>query len=77
MDGQKTRKPESARKAPLKLQTELWNNVRVLDSELGEIGELAIDEDYDWGGDPYNSTGQHVILELAKDAAEEKKDESE
>jgi hypothetical protein len=66
MDGQKTRKSEVARKAPVKVQTELWPNVRVLDTKLGDIAELAIDEDFDWGGDPYNSTGQHVILEMKK-----------
>jgi hypothetical protein len=77
MDGQKTRKTEVARKAPIRVQAELWDNVRVLDSKLGEIDELAIDEDFDGGGDPYNSTGQHVILELTKDAAEEKKDDGE
>ena len=77
MDGQKTRKTEVARKAPVRVQTGLWDNVRVLDSKLGEIDELNIDEDYDLGGDPYNSTGQHVILELAKDTTEEQKDDSE
>lgn len=77
MDGQKTRKTEVARKAPVRVQAGLWDNVRVLDSKLGEIDELTIDEDYDLGGDPYNSTGQHVILELSKDAAEEEKDDNE
>lgn len=74
MDGQKTRKPEVERKAPIRVQSELWDNVRVLDSKLGEIDELAIDEDFDLGGDPYNSTGQHVILELKKDDSEPEKD---
>jgi hypothetical protein len=73
MDGQKTRKTEVARKAPIKVQSGLWDNVRVLDSKLGEIDELAIDEDFDLGGDPYNSTGQHVILELKKDDSEPEK----
>lgn len=76
MDGPKTRKTEAVRKAPIRGQTGLWDNVRVLDSKLGEIDELAIDEDFDWGGDPYNSTGQHVILELQNDDGEPKKEES-
>jgi hypothetical protein len=77
MDGQKTRKTDVVRKAPLRVQAGLWDNVRVLDSKLGEIDELAIDEDFDLGGDPYNSTGQHVILELKKDDSEPEKDDSE
>ena len=24
--------------------------------------ELSLDEDFDLGGDPYNSTGRHVII---------------
>ena len=75
MDGQKTRKTEVARKAPIRAQSRLWDSVRVLDSRLGEIDELAIDEDFDLGGDPYNSTGQHVILELQKDDSEPENDD--
>jgi hypothetical protein len=56
MDGQKTRKTEVARKAPIRVQSGLWDNVRVLDSKLGEIDELAVDEDFDLGGDPYRTT---------------------
>ena len=65
MEGPKTPKAPDESKAPEKLQTELWNNVRVLDSELGEIDELSIDE-FDGDTDPYNSTGSHVILEIKK-----------
>ena len=70
MDAQKTRKPEVARKVPMKVQSELWDNVRVLDSELGEIDKLAIDESFTAGGDPYNSTGKHVIVKLDENAEE-------
>jgi hypothetical protein len=70
MDGQKTRKTAVTRKAPLKVQTELSDEVRVLDSELGEIDELAIDENFTAGGDPYNTTGKHVIIKLEKGADE-------
>ena len=77
MDAQKTRKTEVARKAPVRAQTGLWDNVRVHASKLGENAALPMDEDYDLGGDPYNSTGQHVILELANDAPDEEKDDSE
>lgn len=30
--------------------------------ECGDITELSIVDDYDEGGDPYNTTGQHVIV---------------
>ena len=36
--------------------------VRVVNSSLVEAAELAISEDCDKGSDPYNSTGQHVII---------------
>ena len=35
---------------------------RVIASNLIEATELAITEDGDTGSDPYNSTGQHVII---------------
>jgi hypothetical protein len=70
MEGPKTQKAPVEGKAPAKLQTELWDNVRVLDSELGEIDELTID-DFDGDTDPYNSTGSHVVLELKKYANDE------
>ena len=37
-------------------------DVRILRSEIGHTNELAILDDDDTGGDPYNSTGQHVII---------------
>jgi hypothetical protein len=40
------------------------NDVRVLRSRLCDADELAIDDDYDNGGDPYNNTGQHVALKV-------------
>ncbi len=71
MEGPKTRKAPVESEAPAKLQTDLWNNVRVLDSELGDIQELAIDDDFDGDTDPYNSTGSHVILEIKKYSSDE------
>ena len=38
------------------------DDVRVIKSNLHEAVELSISEDDDKGGDPYNSTGQHVII---------------
>ena len=37
-------------------------DVRVLDSSLAKAAELSISEDCDQGSDPYNNTGQHVII---------------
>ena len=34
----------------------------VLKSTLVDVNKLSIVENYDIGGDPYNSTGQHVII---------------
>ena len=37
-------------------------NVRVLQLDLIAANDLAISDDQNTGGDPYNSTGQHVII---------------
>jgi hypothetical protein len=37
-------------------------NVRVLQLDLIAANDLAIADDQNSGGDPYNSTGQHVII---------------
>jgi len=37
-------------------------DVRVIESRPIEASELSISEDRDQGSDPYNSTGQHVII---------------
>ena len=39
------------------------HSVRVLQLDLVEADKLAIADDMNTGGDPYNSTGQHVIIE--------------
>lgn len=38
------------------------DEVRVIKANLHEPFDLAISEDDDAGSDPYNSTGQHVII---------------
>ena len=40
-------------------------------SKSDKSDELVFDEDVDSGGDPYNSTGSHVILELQKVSGDE------
>ncbi len=62
---------QKVRKAPVQVETDLRNQVQVLDSELSETEELAIEEDLDAGGDPYNTTGSHVVIQLQKEADEE------
>ncbi len=37
-------------------------SVRVLQLDLIEANDLAIADEMNTGGDPYNSTGQHVII---------------
>lgn len=44
------------------------DDVRVIKSNLKGVAELSISEDDDAGGDPYNSTGQHVIIKLELDS---------
>jgi hypothetical protein len=38
------------------------DSVRVLQLDLIEANDLAVADDVNPGGDPYNSTGQHVII---------------
>jgi len=35
---------------------------RVINTNLVDVDQLSISEDCDTGSDPYNSTGQHVII---------------
>ncbi len=70
MNTSKTRPVAKAHKSPPQVETDLRNNAQVLHSELNEIDELSIDEDFDLGGDPYNSTGSHVIIEQKKEVEE-------
>jgi hypothetical protein len=71
MNVQKPRKETAARKAPVQVEIDLRNNVQVVDSEMNNADELAIDENFDGGGDPYNTTGSHVIIQLQEEADEE------
>ena len=38
------------------------DSVRVVQLDLIDSSDLAIADDHNAGGDPYNSTGQHVII---------------
>lgn len=56
-------------KATVRIESD-HGDVRVLRSRLADANNLSIADDYDNGGDPYNSTGQHVILKSKKSAKE-------
>lgn len=43
------------------------DSVRVLQMDLIDPQDLAIADDVNTGGDPYNSTGQHVIIKSRLD----------
>ncbi len=70
MNIQKTGSMDATQKSPVKVETDLRNNMQVVHSELNESDELTIDEDFDMGGDPYNSTGQQVAIKPKNDADE-------
>ena len=70
MNVQKSRKATVARKAPVQAEIDLRKNAQVIDSDVNNADELAVDDDFDSGGDPYNTTGSHVILQLKQDADE-------
>lgn len=40
----------------------LQNQVQVVQTKLATSGELSIAAETDFGGDPYNNTGQHMVL---------------
>ena len=56
-------------KESVRIETD-HKNVRVLRTTLLDENSLSIAADYDNGGDPYNSTGQHVIIKPNKDVNE-------
>ena len=62
MNSHKTRQEARIQESPVAVETDLSNNVCVLQSELSELDELEIAEDLNLGGDPYNNTGQHCIV---------------
>ena len=61
----------AVRKAPIQVNADL-HDVQVLRSSikdvdgLEDVDGLAIADDFDIGGDPYNSTGAHCIIKSDK-----------
>jgi hypothetical protein len=44
------------------------DDVRVIRSDLMGVAALSISDDDDKGNDPYNNTGQHVVIRLKSDS---------
>lgn len=63
MDRQKDKTVKTLHKAPPAVETDLRNNVRIVQSNFAFGDELSIVDD-DRGGDPYNSTGAHCIIRV-------------
>ncbi len=62
-------KLNSAESAPRHNVVERRNVSVVNDAQLTRVGDieiasLTIDETFDGGGDPYNSTGRHCVLKI-------------
>ncbi len=62
-------KPDSAESAPRhdvagRRNAPVVNDVRLKRVTDIEINSLAIDETFDGGDDPYNSTGKHCVLKI-------------
>ncbi len=62
-------KPDSAESAPGhdvagRRNVPVVNEVRLTRVTEIEINSLTIDESFDGGGDPYNSTGKHCVLKI-------------
>lgn len=62
MNTHKSRQAAVTVKTPGQVESDLRSNVTVHHSDLNEVEELTIDEDFDLGADPYNSTGRHAII---------------
>ena len=65
MNSHNAKTSPAVRKAPARLDTDL-NDVQILRSSIKDVDGLAIADDDDIGGDPYNSTGQHCIIKKDK-----------
>lgn len=61
MNSHNTKTELVASNDPVHVETD-HKDVQILRSNLVDPDELAIADEVDTGGDPYNSTGQHVII---------------
>ena len=61
MNSHNTKPERAANDDSVRIETGT-DSVRVLQMDLVDSSDLAIADDVNPGGDPYNSTGQHVII---------------
>ena len=55
-------------KAPVEPAVRAYGTIAVAKPPAPEIVKLEIDENDDFGSDPYNRTGSHCVLKLGDDA---------
>ena len=61
MDSNNSKSDTEAQRETVRSGTD-HKDLRKIRLNLLDESELSIAEDYDSGGDPYNTTGQHVII---------------
>lgn len=65
MNSHNAKTDSQAKLESVRIETD-HDDVRVVKTKLKDAAELSISDDQDDGGDPYNSTGQHVILKIKR-----------
>ncbi len=63
-------KPDAAAKPAAVAIASDHSEARVMRADRQEAADLEISDEQDFGGDPYNSTGQHVIVKIKQDFSE-------
>ena len=69
MNSHNTKTNTVASNEAVRIETD-HKDVRVLKSSLVDANDLSIADELDTGGDPYNSTGQHVVIKSKIDPQE-------
>jgi len=64
-----TKPGEVVSNEPVRVETDL-KDMRALKSKVVDANELSIVDDDNPGGDPYNTTGQHLVIKSRIDAEE-------
>ncbi len=63
----KTRRTTNVHADPGQVKVGPRNPTADMDPRVVRVLELAIGEDFDRGNDPYNNTGQQIIIKLRED----------
>lgn len=69
MNSHNPKSDSAAKPAPVAIASD-HSEARVMQSDLQEADSLEISDEQDLGGDPYNSTGQHVIMKIKQEFSE-------